>query len=448
MQQVAWVSRQLTGALALAVLALGVRLYYVHTAVVVDPIRGDAVQYLIYAINLLDHHVFSMQTQGTLLADGFRDPGYPSFLATLMAVAGRQQTFYLTVLNVQCALSACTVAMYSMLARRWIGTGAGIVVGLGMAFWPHAITLAGYLLSETLVGFLYALALVLLQAACDRRSALFGAASGLAFAAAALTNATLMPVVSLFGLIALWRDRDRRTIWAMMLGAALIPMTAWSIRDANLPSGASDGAGDRVAMNFVQGSWPEYHAAWSAAVIRREDAARAVLNAIDTEYDLLRKDRSAGLSSIFRRFSSEPLRYAIWYLSKPIELWGWEIGIGNGGIYVFPTRQSPLSGSGLLRLTTDLLFIVNPLLMVLACVGTIVVIATAQVRPAPLVLGAFTILLLTSIFMILQADARYAVPYRGIEWILAAAGWSWCAGATRKRAPDYLQTVSADTASR
>lgn len=428
MHSVAWTRRQIIALAAIAALALLVRLYYVHNAVVVDPLRGDAVQYVVYAINLLDHHVFSMQTEGVLLPDGFRDPGYPTFLAILMSVAGRQQGFYLLTLDVQSVLSAATVAMYFVLARRWLGMAAAFVVGLGMTFWPHAITLTGYVLSETLVGFLFVLGLVLLQVGYDRRSRWIGAAAGLFFAAAALTNATLLPVLPLFALVALWRDRDRRPMWSMVLLAALIPATAWSVRGASLPSTRSDRASDRIAMNFVQGSWPEYHTAWSSVVVKRDETPRAVLNAIDADVNRLQQNRAQGLSSIFGRFSSEPLRYTLWYLSKPVELWGWEIGIGNGGIYVFPTLQSPLSGQGPLRITTDLFIIANPLLMSLALVGLIVVLATARARPKPLVLAAFAVAFLTMVFTVLQADARYAVPYRGIEWILAAAGWMWLVG--------------------
>ena len=419
-----WTGKQVIISGAIAAFALLVRLYYVHNAIVVSPVRGDAVQYMIYAINLLDNHVFSMQTEGAPLPDGFRDPGYPSFLALLMSMVGRGGTFYVTTLHVQCILSAATVAIYTVLARRWLGMVAATVVGMGLSLWPHAITLAGYLLSETVVGFLFALALLLMQVACDRNSRSVGALSGLVFAMAALTNATLLPGLPLFAVGALWRDRRRRAMWAMVFLGALLP-AAWSVRGANLPTGSREGAGDRVAMNFVQGSWPEYHAAWSAAVIGKEEAPQAVLDAIGSEYDLLRKDSSAGLAAIAERISKEPSRYLLWYLSKPVELWGWKIGIGNGDIYVFPTYQSPLSGRGPLRITTDLLFFANPLLMLFAFAGLIAIALSGSNSPAPLAFGAFCVALLTALFTALQADARYAAPYRGMEWVLAMRGGIW-----------------------
>ena len=433
----AWTTRQAVSVAAISLLALVIRLYYVHTAVVINPLRGDAVQYVIYAINMLDQHVFSLETTGIPMPDGFRDPGYPTFLALLMTMAGRQQVFYLTALNVQSLLSAATVGIYIILTRRWLGMTAALVVGLGMTLWPHTITLAGYLLSETLVGFLFVLALLLLQTACDRRSSRWGFAAGLVFAMAALTNSTLLPVLPLFAAIAIWRDRERRAMWSMVLLAALIPATAWTVRGANLPTTSSGRASDRITMNFVQGSWPEYHSAWSSAVIQREEAPRAVLRAIDADYNLLRENRDAGLAAITGRMSQEPVRYALWYLGKPIELWGWVIGIGSGDIYVFPTYQSPLSGHGPLRITTDLLFFANPYLMLLASFGLLVVAATWRKRPAPLVLSAFTVALLTAIFTLLQADARYAAPYRGIEWILAAAG---CMGLAQLREPSKRES--------
>jgi 4-amino-4-deoxy-L-arabinose transferase-like glycosyltransferase len=443
-QTAAWTGRHFITAAAITAFALLVRLYYVHSAVVVSPVRGDAVQYMIYAINLLDHHVFSMQTEGMPLADGFRDPGYPTFLALLMAFAGRGEVFYLTTLNIQCLLSAATVAMYIVLTRRWLGMAAATVVGLGLALWPHSITLAGYLLSETLVGFLFVLALLLLQIACDRRSPRLGAIAGLTIAMATLTNATLLPIIPLFAVIAAWRDRSRRVMWSMVLLGALIPAAAWAIRGAYLPPGSNDAAGDRVAMNFVQGSWPEYHAAWSATVIGREEAPKAILRAIGAEYDLLREDRATGLAAMAGRMSQDPSRYLMWYLGKPAELWGWTIGIGNGDIYVFPTYQSPLSQHGPLRVTTDLLFIANPLLMSLALIGLIVVAASAKKTPASLRVGALAVALLTAIFTALQADARYAVPYRGMEWVLAVTGGIWLTKSYR----DLRRRIRAPMASR
>jgi hypothetical protein len=119
---------------------------------------------------------------------------------------------------------------------------------------------------------------------------------------------------------------------------------------------------------------------------------------------------------------SAPIHYVKWYLSKPIELWGWAIGIGAGDIYTFPTLNSPLSGTGFLRVATDIMYLANPLLMLLAAVGTALTLISARRRPPVLLFAAVGIAFVTVVFAALQSDARYAAPYRGAEFLMAAVG--------------------------
>jgi 4-amino-4-deoxy-L-arabinose transferase-like glycosyltransferase len=416
-----WLTLTVTG-----LLALFVRLYYVGTAYVDHPLRGDAIQYFAYALNLADHHVFSMAApDGVLRPDSFRDPGYPAFLALMVSIFGRGQGFYDAVLNLQAILGAATVTMYTVLAKRWMNAGAAAAVGLLLALWPHTITLAGYLLSETLLGFLVAGALLGVEFALAQASPLVGLAAGLIASAAALTNAVVAPVVPLFALICLWRQRAERPIWTAVLLASLLPVLAWNARNMALPPDAT--ASDRIAMNLVQGSWPEYHDAWVGMVRDHDPTASEIMRRIDGEYALMHQNPRKGLASVWARVADRPNYYAAWYARKPLELWGWSIGIGAGDFYVFPTFNSPLSGYGLLRVTSDLFFLVHPLLLLLSACGAIAALLQLRARPAALLLSVAVAGFVTAVFTALQADARYATPYRGIECLLAVFG-AWSAG--------------------
>ncbi|MGA7437416.1 MAG: hypothetical protein WBW32_04710 [Luteibacter sp.] len=426
-----WTSWQVASILIIAIIAVSVRLFYVHTAVVDHPLRGDTVQYFAYALNLADHHIFSLAPAGQpVLPDGFRDPGYPAFLAVLVAIFGREQTFYLATLNLQATLSAMTVVIYTLLTRRWLGQRAAIAVGLGLTFWPHTITLAGYVLSETLMGFLVATGLWLTQYATERRHWALFASAGACFALAALTNATFAPIPLVFAAIALWRDPPTRRAWAIFLIAAALPVALWTWRGASLPTGQS--AGDRVVMNLVQGSWPEYHDAWRAS-LQGDAGSAAIMEKIDSEYAIFHGNRLDGITAMASRMAAQPLRYAGWYLSKPVELWGWQIGIGMGDIYVFPTYNSPLSGKGFLRMTTDALFFASPFVLMLAIAGLAVLLVKRRRYPPALWLAATTAVVVTATFAVLQCDARYSTPYRGIEWVLAAVAIDALARAIRTR---------------
>jgi hypothetical protein len=126
------------------------------------------------------------------------------------------------------------------------------------------------------------------------------------------------------------------------------------------------------------------------------------------------------MALVFQRFRSDPWTYVRWYLSKPLELWGWPIGIGQEDIYVFPTSNSPLSRGGLLTLTTNLCFFLSPFLMLLALAGLVLVLRPQSTAPAGLRAATCLAVLVTVIYCILQADARYATPFRGIQVSLAA----------------------------
>lgn len=416
--KVRWTRSQFAMLTLVAAIAIGVRLYYVHTAVVDHPLRGDTLQYFAYALNLVDHHVFSLAPPDKPpLPDGFRDPGYPAFLAFLVTIFGREQVFYVAALQAQAVLSGLTVAIYALLARQWLGPRTAVAVGLGLAFWPHTITLAGYLLSETLMGFLFATGLWLTNFAAQRKHWALFVIAGACLGMAALTNATFAPIPLVFGVIAFWKNASERTLWAVFLAAFLLPVGTWACRGIALPAGQS--AGDRIVMNLVQGSWPEYHDAWRNSLLGDPESA-AVMGKMDGEYAAFQRSRLEGMSIMTSRLASQPLRYIAWYLSKPAELWGWQIGIGMGDIYVFPTYYSPLSGTGLLRITTDALFFTSPIILLLAAVGTVVLAVGSRRLPAALSLAVATAILVTLTFAALQCDARYSTPYRGLEWLLAA----------------------------
>ena len=192
-------------------------------------------------------------------------------------------------------------------------------------------------------------------------------------------------------------------------------------------------------MNFVQGSWPEYHPEYVKAM-QHEPLAVLHMRAMDSEYQTLRATPLYGLSLILRRLALDPTRYALWYLSKPIELWGWNIGIGQGDIYVFPTANSPLAEQSGLRLATGVCFFLSPFLMLLALAGAARAFWPHVKAPLGMQIAGALGLFVTLVFGILQSDSRYATPFRGIEMTLAVstvtAGMKWMQSIKQRKAAD------------
>ena len=98
---------------AITLLALVLRVYYVRTAVVDHPVRGDATQYYAYAWNLSQHGVFAKDAPGaaTITPDNYRDPGYPLFLSVWMKALGSADAWYAAVLLCQALLGALAVIL-------------------------------------------------------------------------------------------------------------------------------------------------------------------------------------------------------------------------------------------------------------------------------------------------------------------------------------------------
>jgi len=404
---------------AVFLFAFGVRYYYDLTAMVESPIRGDAVQYCAYAWNLANHGVFSMSRigSGVPIPDSFRDPGFPVFLALLMKLVPDQDAWYGAVLIAQAILGALTVWLTMVAGKGWLPRPAIVTTGLLLAVWPHAVVMAGYLLSETLFSFLALSALACLAKAAQsdgRVRHLWSLGAGLCFAAAGLTNAVFSPIGPIIAVVLAWKNAPHRKAWVGMLVFALLPILAWQARGMAIP--ASESAGHRALMNFVQGSWPEYHDAYAPAVAG-DLQARVTMKRIDDEYRNMTVDPHGGVATITRRFADSPGKYLAWYGSKPWLLWSWRVRMGQNDVYVFPTHDSPYDTQPVWRAVIALCVALNPLLFVLALSG--IVLVFVRPFPAPARVAAFILVFCSAVYTVLQAEPRYAAPLRPFEMLIA-----------------------------
>jgi hypothetical protein len=406
--------------LAAAVTALALRVWFQRGGVVSIPMLGDAAQYCDYAWNLVNYHVFSMAAPGAdeIQPDSYRDPGYPLFLAGMLLAWGSGEAWYHAVLLAQAVLGACSVALAVGIARNWLSPGWALVVGFGVALWPHNVAISGFLLSETLFGFLALLALWTFTWAVKSSSPARWALAGLCLGAAALVNATLTlfgPLLTVAMLVK--RAAPRHLLAAMLLGCLVAP-GGWGLRSLGLPAAGSGYS--RAVANLVQGSWPDYQ--WAAnAAYTGDPAAQRIQAAIGEETKAATASVHRWLPLASARFASDPLHYLVWYLWKPELLWAWSIRVGAGDIYPYHVQHPIFSSVAALRLLESLCFAVNPLLLALAAVAMMVVL----IRPVKTAAesGLYAVALLaayeTLVYTVLQAEPRYSIPFRPVELMLA-----------------------------
>jgi hypothetical protein len=416
-------------------LALALRWYYVSTAMVIAPIRGDAIQYYSYAWNLVHHGIYAgnLPDSATVVPSNFRDPGYPLFLALWMKLFSNPALWYTVVLLSQCVLGALTVPLIMELGRHWLNRGWVAGAGILLAIWPHNIVITSNLLTETLFGFLCVLAMLICARACKRQNTALAGVAGLCFGAAALTNAVLLPFGVLLALYLGWRRLVPRRIWATLCLGALVLPGAWAVRNMQITTPAEGQTStDRALMNLVQGSWPTYHTAWQEK-IHHNPKGLPTLNAIGAEYTLLRSSPRAGIDTIAHRLRADPWHYVAWYaLEKPWLLWDWRIRIGRGDIYVFPTLNSPFDTQPAMRALVSVCHTINPLLAALALLCLLVTVVrrwrghSTQSNGQPALEATLGLLVfVTLVYSVLQSEPRYSIPFRSFEMLLAMTACSW-----------------------
>jgi Dolichyl-phosphate-mannose-protein mannosyltransferase len=433
-------------------MALVLRWYYVTVTVVPEPLSGDAGQYYVYAWNLVHHGIFSSSAAGSqqVVPDNYRDPAYPLFLALWMKVLGAGHASYAAMLLCQALLGAITIGISMQICRQWLSIRWAAAAGLLMAVWPHSIATNGFLLTETLSGFLSSLGMLLWIQACQSNRPGKALASGLALGLAGLTNAVLQPFGIFLAALIAWRAPTlRKTCLILALTSAALPL-AWAARNAHLPTTdihASSRA--RAIQNLVQGSWPTYHSAWRASKLGNEAAkidATITLNSINWEDEQLLSSPLKGIKTIMQRMQQHPAAYLTWYLfKKPYQLWGWEIEIGQGDIYPYMVVNSPFQTHSAWIALTAICHTINPWLLwlSLACLP----MTWWQRRlhsysslPLPIISVITLLAFVTVVYCALQAEPRYATPFRSLEIALAlttladlSARWSAYKGALARR---------------
>lgn len=188
----------------------------------------------------------------------YRSPGYPMFLAPLLAVGG--VSFALTV---QGALAGVTAALVGRLGERLGGARAAWCAwALALTWWPTWV-LAGQLLSESLYVTLSVLVLATLVAALRAlaapRAVGLAALAGVLTTAAALTRSpgAAVGLALVFGLLFL---RPRLVVPYVV--AAVLAWAPWPIRNA-IKLGAFVPLTTNAAMNAFDGNSPvETAACW------------------------------------------------------------------------------------------------------------------------------------------------------------------------------------------
>lgn len=405
--------------------AVAIREHFVLATIVDNPIRGDIRDYVFYAWNLVNHGVFGSTPPDAMapLPDAYRSPGYPWLLALCMTLRPQGADWYALALQLQVLAGSATVLLSMLLARHWLRPSWAILAGLLLALWPHHIAATGALMPEVVFGFSLVAGLYGFARGWASRQRIWFVFGGAAFGYAFLVN----PLVALFPpclAAVMWLKRERAGA-ALLLGVFLLPVAGLALRNAQLDDSAR-GTRSRVAVNLVQGAWPLYHPAANRFRIG-DPIAIEIMQEIERETALLQRDPGAGLGAIASRFRNDPGGYAAWYLwQKPWLLWDWQIRVGASDLSIHRLRNSPFDTSPVLRGYMRALRMANPALTALTLASALGLLLFGWRRDAwvPAAATGALAAYFTGMHMLLQAEPRYAIAYRGIEALLVATALS------------------------
>jgi 4-amino-4-deoxy-L-arabinose transferase-like glycosyltransferase len=233
-----------------AISGLALRLYLVLKFPVTD--TGDAPFYIELAWNWLKNGVYGFPVYGQLTPVDMRVPGYPAFLASVFAVAGPSTR---AAMLAQVAVDLATCLVIAMIAARLAPENCrrgAAIAGLWLAaLCPFTANYTAVVLTETLVTFLTALAvLLLLQTSlgagkdltnAEAASAVFGAKTwflaGLVVGFGTLVRPETPLLLLAAGLILLarwWRPGNWLKLaraGILMAVGLVLPLVPWAARN-------------------------------------------------------------------------------------------------------------------------------------------------------------------------------------------------------------------------
>lgn len=399
-----------------------IRLLYAVSLEISIPIRGDAFSYVQYAVNLIEHGVFSKDEATAPMPDSYWAPGYPYFLmlcSTLGAAIGID--FYPVALFLQALMGAITSALTFSVARLIMPSRAAGIVAILTIFSPHLMAQGGYILSETLFTFLLMSSIYIYFKAISKQYSLWLAGfGGFVFGLAYLTNPVVLFVPIAFVLhflIQLCFDRESISsprFVVIFLGVFLVCVLSWVARCVvNVPADRLTSS-DRAFENLIIGSHNDYHAIW-------RNNPRDPQNPYEIDYQKYKNDHVGFYKELAARVVDEPLHYLHWYfMRKPLELWGWDILVGYGDIYTYEVDSSLYQKSKLAIASLVIMKHTHYWLFLAAILGLFFVFKESDVKQKEYILNVYLcVFCISTIYVVLHSDGRYSVPMRPEMYLCA-----------------------------
>ncbi len=405
-----------------------IRAAYIEKTVINTPIRADARQYVIYALNLINHQTFSVEyPSDNPKPDSFRSPGYSAFISLALLISGEK--YYQAIQYSQVVLSTLMVPMTFFLGLTFLPVWASLVSSLLVALSPHLVSSTSYVLTETLFGFVFLAALLTYTLAVNSGRVWIFTFSGILFGYGYLINETLLFLPWILVILTLYltgssEDNSfyKRIFSSPLLKGSVILLIVFSIFTASwfirnhitVPPGSMSGK-QRALNTLAAGTYPGF--------IYKDLRYKYFPYREDPEFPKYKKSFSNFTKIFYSRFKERPARYISWYLlEKPYYLWSWNILQGERDIYIYPVKRSLYRSSSLANSTRIFMKVLHPVSLILALAGFFLTLWQWKKRIKPY--SGFShlqiyipILYFTLLYTVFIPLPRYSIPFKTIFYL-------------------------------
>jgi SAM-dependent methyltransferase len=405
-----------------------------------NPIRNDAKEYYIYAVNLKYFGVYSKTFVDPTVpgseappADAERTPGYPLFLQALVEYPANFEMLG-KILSRQALLDTVTVLLVFLIARTLMPVALALLPALLAAISPHLISMVTYPLTETLFTFLLTFAVAVGVLAVRHSSRYlpwlgFGLLLGLSFLVKTSMTYILFFALPLLFLVLPGKRLAAVAVLSVSIGYALAVLP-WELRNA---ATIEEGVGAHAAHGVISlhnGTYPEL-------MIDVEGAIKGFPHRFDPDYGSY-DSYSKVLQKLWSNTLDEPVKYISWYLwGKPRMFFSWSIISGAGEMFVYPMEKSPFYNRRAFGQMSTVSWYAHWPLTLMALLTTLACwLPLAARRMSPglvpvLRLISIPLLYLLALHTVTTPLPRYGIPLRPLVYVLACAGMWQAVLATR-----------------
>lgn len=397
-------------------------------------------------------HFTRFPGSASYVPEGIRTPGYPAFVAAVDRIFGESHD---AIAWAQAVLFVLICLLVYRIAREALGERVALVAGLLTALFAPLPYYGALVLTETLTTLLVTAAVALWIHALRRNTTGVFIASGIVFAAAALTRPSfqLLPLFIVVPPLVIARDRQR---WwrgcAAMMAAFVVTVTPWIAYNAVYFKALTFSPAGGPGRQVFEGSWQvalpgrleaelttaadaapdtaSLDATVRAIADREQRPAEPLLRYVHQHLDIQRiwtepRDPNERMWARIRA-DHEYLRVGVENIRRDPVRWAW--GRLTRGTVLFWAAEIPIRYSDINRLPPVVIrafWVAQIALLVVAAVGAV---ALARAR-AWVELGAITavVLYVSAVHVPMYSEARYSLPAKPLVLLLVAAalaGWS------------------------